>query len=195
MPEIQVPELARKLARRLGVTGGNVAPSLAPEVVPVVLVEDVVSPSVHDVGDVRLCVGSAGVAAGGAGTYVEVQLRNQPNSGLYVLLDSALCHTTGAAAEVTIHAFDTNLTSKAGSTEFVDRRLAGTPAAHVRHHTPAALDGTLCTSLAIPSAETVAVPMNWILGPGHGVLIAMNTANQHFFVGFNWAEVASQPSP
>lgn len=193
MPEIQVPELARKLARRMGVTGGNVAPSLAPEVVPIVTVADLTVPYEMDVGEMRYCQGQVSQAAV-AGEAPNCQLFNRSGSGVVGEVDGAIV-SSPTAGTIVVRVYDAGL-GTAGSVGFRDRRLAGSPGCEVNSNTSVGATGspTLAT-WEIPANEPIIVPLDWILPPTKGLLVSHLTVNTKLSATFFWTERTELESP
>ena len=133
MPEIQVPDVARKLARFFGIDGSSPAPTLAPEIVSVALVADLTDVDVEDSGYERPCTGAGQVAAG-AGTRSNVQLYNPENSGVIVTVEAAIVSLTSANV-FSLRNYDTELSTVSTSNGLRDRRLGGGPGCPCSHRT------------------------------------------------------------
>lgn len=186
MPEIQVPEIARQLARKFAITGGHIAPSLAPEIVPVALVSDLTAAIEQDVIAFRPAIVRMTTGAGGAGNYTSNQLWNPANSGVVVELQLALVDASQASG-IRINIHDTKLTTDA-SGSFRDRRIGGSSAAHGAYATPAAIPGTFVGFVKIPANETVAIPLDFVIGEGSGVVLVNQAANEDLDTTYFWVE-------
>jgi len=192
MPEIQVPELARKLARRFGITGEAPASFLAPEIVPVAVVADLVTPNEEDSGYERLCIGTTSLGPTAA-NYSHVQLYNPAASGLIIYADLVVA-TRGAAGRLRIHEFDTAATNNTSTKGFRDKRLSGAPVGQIRYENNVGFRGDLHGSADAPTADSVIIPLDYVLPAGAGILLVPNAVNVQCACTFYWRERQLLPS-
>lgn len=192
MPEIQVPELARKLARRFGITGYSPAPTLAPEIVPVAIVENLTDPNEEDTGFERLCIGTFS-QANVAGQYSHAQLLNPTGSGIIVNVEALYLHADNATT-LRLKDYDTALTTAADA-YFRDRRLEGRPGAQVRNQADVAMLGTTLGNFAVATAaDTIAIPLDFLLPEGKAIAVVGVTVNLYLYGTFFWSERQRLPA-
>lgn len=188
MPEIQIPDLARKLSRRFGITGGTPAATLAPEIVPVTLVADLTTPDEEDTGYEKLCMGVY-IQAGAAGNNSHSQLFNRANSGIVGIVSGVLVDTDNADG-LELRAYDTACTT-AGDKSFVDRRLQGAPTCTPRGQNNATLLGTRFARFSTAGTDSLLIPLEIVLPPGRGILVVPVTQNNSMVATWYWAERAA----
>jgi len=186
MALIQVPDIARKLARRFGIDGPAPADTLAPEIVPVVLVEDLTAPDEEDSGYERTCIGKQSVGALAA-NYSYVQLYNPSGSGVLVVVEAMILSVGGNSA-ISIRNYDTAATSLGTDLSFRDRRLSGAPAAQVRYvQSGANLGDAVAQAFAVGNDQYL-TPLDFLLSPGKGLCTRPDTQNVQNITTLFWSE-------
>lgn len=187
MPEIQDPELDRRLRQTFGIHGDAIQ-SLSPELVPVVIAADLTQPEESAPGEVRPSIGGNAQAAG-VGNIVKIQLFNPPDSGVEVLVEAILIAL--ASASITrVFNHDTQVGSVQASTlkTFRDRRIPGEPSAEVSALVDTSTPGEAFLVTAIPASEPIMIPIDLVLAPGQGIVPYPDTTNISTRVTYYWTE-------
>lgn len=159
---------------------------------PTLIVGDMTGIESSDSFDVRPCVGGTDLAAGGAGTFNEIQILNPARSGILVIPELVLAGSaTAQLLQVRTH--DTALATALAATalSFRDRRIAGEPVAELRTAAPAVIDGTLIINFNVAAGVAQNVPMDFILLPGMGLLLNAGSSNTTLTGTWYWREITS----
>jgi len=115
------------------------------------------------------------------------QLFNPDGSGVDLQVD-ALFVTIETAGIFTLRTHDTALTTDSAEKAFRDRSVAGTPVGQVRH-VDATLVGAIVGRLATVANEAFPLPVDFLLPPGTGILVALNTATIRLDMLWFWSEI------
>jgi len=161
---------------------------------PMAIVADLTGGGFPSLAYPRDCIGFVSQAAGGAGTNAQNICISNPDRGLVYVLTLALV-SKPAAGEVSLRvsqgggaiAGTTAVTSKS----FLDQRQGTTlPDLTIAREAPltAAVDGEEVGRVQFSAADTIAVPLNVILGGNDFFLMANNDANELMRTTYYWTE-------
>lgn len=189
-----IVDLVRRLVRAYGLTEEEATRLVDERLLFTLQLQDIEPPEWSEVYQTRLAVGTITQAAVAAERSV-CQLVNPTGSGVILVLDGWIAHTTAAddltegsqaAAQATVD------TTK----RWRDRRLIGQPVAEVRSGTNAAAVGVAWAVHRAIANESYQWPPSWprhspaaIISPGGSHHIQKGTVNQSLAVSWWWREV------
>lgn len=187
MKPVQQIGAARALQQQYGLVG-KVSLQLDETIVPVSVVDTLEST------DKRPAAGQARESAE-ALELGHVQLFNPADSGILIQTE-AVVFSQSQAAIIVFDFFDTALTTLGGSTEWRDRRIAGTPAGQVRVQSSLTQLGIANTFFAFDQLinESNQVAMVVVLLPGMGMTVVGLTINTLVRCAYTWTERNLLPS-
>jgi len=191
--QIQTPQHAEALRAefKLRFPQGLV---LGDTIVPIIITSDLTGGGFPSLAYPRECMGFVSQAAGGAGTIAQNIAVSNPGRGLLYVLTLALVNKP-AAGEVSMRVSQGG-GAIAGQTEvdsksYLDQRHGSTvPDMQIAREAPltAAADGNEVGRVQFSAADTIAVPLNVILGGDEFFLFASNTENELLRTTFYWTE-------
>lgn len=186
MSEIQIPDIARKIARRFGIDGYSPAPTLAPEIVPVVTVADLGDATEEDTGFQRACISNTQQAAV-AGEYSHTMIFNPTDSGVICMVEAVIA-SLSAAGTIRWGRYASELTTGL-SAYFRDIRIRGAPAIRPsRDSDAAALGSTYGSAQVATAADSVQIPLDFKLPEGYGLVMRPAAVNVELNVCWFWQE-------
>lgn len=193
MPDINAPDIGRRVRRRYSMKGDSGIATLSPELVGVVLLDDLTGPEDQDVAIIRPAIGETQQAAVG-GEQGHCQLLNPADSGTFVQVEAVLV-ILATAGTIIIGEHATALTSNGTNKVFRDQRVAGTPLAETRLQTNAGgLTDQDFARLALPAAnESILIPLDLFIGAGQGLTIRAITVNVLLATTWFWTERPDLP--
>lgn len=191
--EIQIGRLNSILHKLLDMKEGAPSPSLAPDVFAMIGLE-MDRPEWKFLAGERLCSGSKQVAAGGAGTYGNIVLRNPPNSNTLLVVES-LQNCESAARALIIAVSSTDITGTYSSANAY-RGLRDTRFGVTANAKPSGQLWSLATAAGTSTnilrqwrpVQHELLPFPMILAPGDNLSVFDSVANQSDWVAFMWRE-------
>lgn len=138
-----------------------------------VSLDDLTDVEASDVFVLRPAI-SRGGQLGAGGELAHVQLFNPANSGIITIVDLALLESSTTDL-ISIRTTTEAIGSLGAQEGFRDRRLSGGPATQVRQLSDVAAQGSQVGTIRIPTAESVQVPLDFILAPGTGINLINTT--------------------
>lgn len=190
MPEIQNPDIGRKLQRRLGLTGQSPTPFLSPEIVAVILADDLRGLDIQEVGFLRNCDAwtTTGATALNAGRHSIV---NPLGSGVLATVEDVVI-STDINMLLEIGMFTAEAANSFLTRRFRDSRISGTPACGFLQETltPATTTNRYSINSGVQGTKDQVQPftLGWVLSPGFELKIEAGVNNQPMIISWRWSE-------
>lgn len=184
------------LNKLLSMKEGAPAPSLSSDIVPTIQLEGD-RPEYAFLGGVRLCAGFVGVAAGGAGNRSVALLRNPATSGVIVVVEAIVLHSTVASKTFVIRNAVTGGVTATGSRVRDSRWGTMVPAALVQSTNGAAATGNIVgfwPGQSNGTATSGRIDVPFVITPNESLAIEPGVDNEGVSAGFFWRERAVEPS-
>lgn len=184
------------LNKLLSMKEGAPAPSLSSDIVPTIQLEGD-RPEYAFLGGVRLAAGFVGVAAGGAGNRSVAKLVNPAASGVLVVIEKIVVHSTVASKTFVIRTGTTGGATATGSRVRDARWGFMVPAALVQSVNGAAVNGQILSfwpGQSNGTATAAFIDTAFVLPPGTDIAIEPGVDNEGVSAGFFWRERAIEPS-
>jgi len=192
VPDIQTPDVARKLQRRYDLTAPAPTPLLGPELVPVVLVDDLSTEIDIDAATFkRPCEGMGKVAAPAAGNDAIVALVNPTGSGVLATVEWILINVD-VAMEIEVE-YRTGITANQFTTlGFRDPRIPGKPACSIFTGNETATTPTRYMFTHEISNRDRPIHLPWVVNAGQALVVHACTDNRPMDVAWSWTERLEQ---
>lgn len=192
--QIQTPQHAEALRAEFKLRMPPFGLELAKTIHPMVMVSDLTGGGFPSRAHPREAMGFVSQAAGGAGTVAQNICVSNPGRGLLYVVTLALVNSP-AAGEVSLRASRGGAaiagTTAVTSKSFLDFRHGTTlPDMTLAREAPltAAVDGDEIGRVQFSAADTIAVPLNIVLGGTDFFLMVNNNENQLLRTTFYWTE-------
>ena len=189
---MRLGDLVGRIAKGLQLEETRAA-ALAARTTPTVLLGDLSEPWASDKFDIRHAHGYAVQAAGGAGTYAAVGIRNPASSGVLAVSRGFIPHVAADSFIAVVLAATSGSVTDVQS-YWSDGRLPGAPACRVgRLARPAASTPQLYVPWSITVRESAAaigsLAYPFIIPPGYYLEFQNTNANQQLIGSCKWFEL------